>query len=121
MKKCLFVAAIAAAGLLSSCATSMHLTTNHNVTQTNVDLSQKNYRVIGTVEGSATISRVLGIGGVSKKAIKDNAYANMVKNAKLSGSQAIVNTTTEVKNRGVVPFYVKTVVTTTGQVVEFTE
>ncbi len=43
----------------------------------------------------------------------------MVKNANLSGSQAIINTTTEVKRRGVPPFYWKTVVTAYGQVVEF--
>ncbi len=45
----------------------------------------------------------------------------MVKNANLTGSQAIINTTTEVKQRGVAPFYWKTVVTTYGQVVEFVE
>lgn len=121
MKKLLFVAAIAAMGLMTSCATSSHLTSNRNVSQTNVELAQKNYRVIGTVEGSAKIGRVFGIGGISGKAIRANAYANMVKNAKLTGSQAIINTTTEVKQRGVAPFYWKTVVTTYGQVIEFTE
>lgn len=121
MKKLLFVAAIAAMGLMTSCATSAHLTSNRNIAQTNVELAQKNYRVIGTVEGSAEIRRVLGIGGISRKAIRANAYADMVKNAKLTGSQAIINTTTEVKQRGVPPFYWKTVVTTYGQVIEFTE
>lgn len=121
MKKLLLAAAIVTAGLMASCATSAHLTSNRNITQTNVELAQKNYRVIGTVEGSAKIGRVMGIGGLSKQAIRSNAYSDMVKNAKLTGSQAIINTTSEVKQRGVLPFYWKTVVTTYGQVIEFTE
>lgn len=108
-------------GLMSSCATNAHLTTNRNVNQTNVELAQKNYRIVGTVEGSSKVARVFGIGGVSGKSVRANAYANMVKNANLTGSQAIINTTTEVKQRGVAPFYWKTVVTTYGQVVEFVE
>ena len=54
------------------------------------------------------------------KAIRANAYAEMVKNANLSGSQALINVNTEVKQRGVAPFYWKTVITTCGQVIEFT-
>ncbi len=121
MKKIFYAAAIVAAGLMTSCASSAYLTTNRNVSQTNVELSQKNYRVIGTVEGSSKVGRVLGIGGLSREAIKANAYADMVKNAKLTGSQAIINTTIDMKQRGVFPFYWKTVVTSHGQVVEFTE
>ncbi len=121
MKKIFYAVTIVTAGLMTSCATSAHLTTNRNVSQTNVELSQKNYRVIGTVEGSSKIARVFGIGGLSQEAIRANAHAAMVKNAKLTGSQAIINTTTEVKQRGVLPFYWKTVVTSHGQVIEFTE
>lgn len=107
--------------LLTSCASSSHLTSNRNVTQTNVELSKKNYRVVGTVEGTAKISRVFGIGGLSQRAIRENAYNQMVKKAKLTGSQAIINTTTEMKTRGLPPFYMRSVVTTYGQVIEFTE
>ncbi len=119
MKKLFFAVAIAAAGLMTGCAVNEHLTANRNVVQTNVELSQNNFQVTGTVKGSASVARVFGIGGLSSKAIKANAYAQMVKNANLSGSQAIINTTTEVKRRGVPPFYWETVVTTYGQVVEF--
>ena len=121
MKNFILGAAIAATVLLTSCAASVHHTTNHNVTQTNVELSQKNYRVVGTAQGSARISRVFGIGGISKRAIRDNAYNEMVKNANLTGSQAIINTTVETKHRGVPPFYMRSVVTSYGQIIEFTE
>ena len=94
---------------------------NQNVAQTNVELSRKNYRVIGTVEDQASITRVLGIGGLSRKAIKANSHAEMVKNANLKGSQALINVTTDTKTRGFVPFYTKNVYTTHGQIIEFTE
>lgn len=119
MKKILLAVAIATAGLMTSCAVSEHLTSNRNVMQTNVELSKNNFQVIGTAQGSATVIRVFGIGGLSLKAIRANAYAEMVKNANLSGSQALINVNTEVKQRGVAPFYWKTVITTCGQVIEF--
>ena len=121
MKKLLFVAIIIAAGLMTGCGITSHLTTNHNVAQTNVDLSQRNYRVIGTATGTAKVAYVFGIGGLSGKAIRANAYADMVKNANLTGAQAIINTTTEEKQRGVTPFYWKKVVTSHGQIIEFIE
>ena len=120
MKKILLAVAIATAGLMTSCAVSEHLTSNRNVMQTNVELSKNNFQVIGTAQGSATVIRVFGIGGLSLKAIRANAYGEMVKNANLSGSQALINVNTEVKQRGVAPFYWKTVITTCGQVIEFT-
>lgn len=107
MKKILLAVAIATAGLMTSCAVSEHLTSNRNVMQTNVELSKNNFQVIGTAQGSATVIRVFGIGGLSLKAIRANAYAEMVKNANLSGSQALINVNTEVKQRGVAPFYWK--------------
>ncbi|WP_281525439.1 DUF6567 family protein [Alistipes dispar] len=120
MKKFLLAVAIVTAGLMTSCAVSEHLTSNRNVMQTNVELSKNNFQVIGTAQGSATVTRVFGIGGLSLKAIRANAYAEMVKNAKLSGSQALINVNTEVKQRGIAPLYWKTVITTCGQVIEFT-
>ncbi len=107
--------------MMTSCGISAHLTSNRNVTQTNVELAQKNYRVVGTVTGEAKAAYVFGIGGLSRRAIQGNAQAQMMKNANLSGSQAIINTTTEEKRRGLLPFYMKRVITSHGQIIEFTE
>ena len=89
MKKILLAVAIATAGLMTSCAVSEHLTSNRNVMQTNVELSKNNFQVIGTAQGSATVIRVFGIGGLSLKAIRANAYAvfqaqNIVRSQKLA-------------------------------------
>ena len=89
---------IAAIGLLSSCGISSNLTSNLNLNQTNVILSQNNYHVVGTVEASVSSSYFLGIGGLSKKALHNNAVAELTKKANLSGAQALINVT--VKSSG---------------------
>lgn len=122
MKKGLFTfVALALGMMMTSCGVATYVTTNRNVTQSNVDLTQKNYRVVGIVQGEAEAKYVFGIGGLSKRAAQANATANMMKNAHLSGSQAIINTTIEEKILGCAPFYVKRRITSYGQVIEFTE
>ena len=95
MKKILskVVMAVAAVLLLASCGVSQNLTTNANVNQTNVVLSQKNFHVVKNVEAEASASYIFGIGGFSKKALHDNAVAELTKKANLTGSQALVNVT----------------------------
>ena len=88
--------AVAAVLLLASCGISDNLTTNANLNQTNVVLSQKNFHVVKTVEAKASATYVFGIGGLSKKALHANAVAELTKKANLTGSQALVNVT--VKN-----------------------
>lgn len=85
--------AVAAVLLLASCGVSQNLTTNANVNQTNVVLSQKNFHVVKNVEAEASASYIFGIGGFSKKALHDNAVAELTKKANLTGSQALVNVT----------------------------
>ncbi|HJF70524.1 MAG TPA: hypothetical protein K8V05_07185 [Butyricimonas virosa] len=107
---------------LASCGLGSDLTSNKNSLQTNVVLTQNNYKIVKTITGEATATYILGIGGLSSKALKENAVANMVKEAKLDGRcQAIVNTQVSVKNAIVTPFYVKKIVTATAQVIEFTK
>ena len=83
--------AVAAVLLLASCGINANLSTNHNLNQTNVVLSQKNFHVVKNVEAEVSATYVLGIGGLSKKALKDNALAELTKKANLTGSQALVN------------------------------
>lgn len=95
MKKLLSRIAIAAAAvlLLASCGVSQNLTSNANLNQTNVVLSQKNFHVVKTVEAETSATYVFGIGGMSKKALYNNAVAELTKKADLTGSQALVNVT----------------------------
>lgn len=120
MKKILsrIAMAVAAVILLVSCGVSQNLTTNTNLNQTNVVLSQKNFHVVKTVKAEASATYIFGIGGLSKKALYTNAVAELTKKANLNGSQALVNVT--VKNSGkVILFFNKLTYHAEGTVVEF--
>ena len=69
----------------------MYNAMNFNVTQTQVVLDKANFNVIGTVDGVATATYILGIGGLSEESLKGNAIADMYKRANLKGSQTIIN------------------------------
>lgn len=110
------------AATLTSCGLSSNLTANQNSLQTNVVLSKNNYKIVKTINGEATATYVFGIGGLSAKALRDNATADMIKKAKLDGkAQAVVNTQVSVKTVIVTPLYMKKIATAQAQVIEFTE
>jgi len=115
----LVIAAVLMSGL-TSCGVTGHMISNYNVAQTQLVLSKDNFRVIGDVEGRAGATYVFGIGGLSKKAVRENAIADMYRNARLTGAQAVNNITTTVKVRSY-PFVVKYEFIASGQIIEFTE
>ncbi|HQB69584.1 MAG TPA: hypothetical protein P5564_04560 [Paludibacteraceae bacterium] len=124
MKKLhVFIVGILGLLLLTGCAganLSQHI--NNDVTQTSVVLSQDNYRIIGEVSGEATSTYILGIGGLSKKALTNNSRADMYAKAKLKDGQAIINVSTTVSVKVIAgPIYMKYIATTTGYVIEFTK
>lgn len=116
MKKFLVVAAVAAM-TLTSCG--IHSTTSNALTETKVELSQNNFRVVGQAFGSAKATYVCGIGGLSKKGLRNNAIDEMSKNAKLTGAQTLTNITTHSTVRVITPLYVEVTVTATANIVEF--
>ncbi len=69
----------------------MYNAMNFNVTQTQVVLDKANFNVIGTVDGVATATYILGIECLSEESLKGNAIADMYKRANLKGSQTIIN------------------------------
>jgi uncharacterized protein YbjQ (UPF0145 family) len=112
--------AITAVLLLTGCGISSNLTSNVNLNQTNVVLSQKNFHVVKTVESQVSATYFFGIGGLSRKALHNNAVAELVKTANLTGSQALINVT--VKSTGKLMFIIgKTTFYAEGTVVEFDE
>ena len=120
MKKLLskVIMAVAAIICLSSCGINSHNTTNHNLNQTNVVLAQNNFHVVKNVEAKVSATYVFGIGGLSKKALKENAVAELTKKAGLTGSQALVNVTLHTSGKlilcvGKVTYYAE------GTVIEF--
>lgn len=119
MKAKIFISAILSAILFTGCAGVHSLTHTPIANSPTVTLSQNNFHVVKHVESSTTTTRILGIGGLSHKAMKQNAVADMMKKANLTGSQAMINITTKVSTRAWTALYVETTVTAYGTVVEF--
>lgn len=91
MKKLLIACVACVALLTTSCGLSRQATNNQNVTQTEVVLAKKNYKIVGRVSGESSQNYWFGIGGLSKKSLGESAMSEMYKNADLKGSQAIIN------------------------------
>lgn len=84
--------------LFSACRTSYRgMTTNENHHQTQVVLSENNYRIVKYVEGDASARYVLFFGGNgSERGLVARARENMLRNAGLIGaSRAVINETVE--------------------------
>lgn len=97
-----FMVLVATGFLLSACSSSIGLTRNNNNHQTEVVLSQKNYKILKYVEGESTARYILGIGGTGKGGMIAKAREKMLKNAGLIGkSRAVINETVEMKTKAV--------------------
>ncbi len=112
---------IALFAFLTSCSTAFYNTQNNLNTETQINLSEANYKIIGQVVGSAKTTKVLGIGGLSRRAAEANAYADMVSNANLQRSQAIINISFSDKGKGLPPIVWIRTVTAKGYIIEFIE
>ena len=82
--------------LISGCSASMgHI--GHSI-NTDVQLNQKNFKVIKSVTGEASASYVLCVFGPSKQNLLDQARRDMINKAELVGtSNAVINVTTDIK------------------------
>lgn len=120
MKKSLIASLAALAFLCTGCAFSREATSNSNVTQTEVILAKKNFRVIGNVSGESAQNYWLGFGGMSKKSLGESAMSSMYRKADLKDSQAIINSNICYKNKYIL-IYTQTKAIATGTVIEFTE
>ena len=106
--------------LSTSCRVHDGLTRNENQHQTQVVLSEKNYRIIKYVEGDAYARYYFGIGGgKSNRGLVALAREHMLKNAGLIGkSRALINETVETQYKQI--FFVTDVrYIVSGYVVEF--
>jgi hypothetical protein len=107
--------------LFSACGVNQAFVLNQNLNTTHVQLGSNNFKVLERITGSAEVKYILCFGGMSKTRLYENAYADMLTNAKLTGSpKAIINVMTEEHAGGVVPFSWKRTVTVSALVIEFT-
>jgi hypothetical protein len=123
MKKVLFVLlTVGTITFLSSCGINVATIANHNANETQVQLSNNNFKVIDKINGSAEVSYVLAFGGLNKKQLYENAYSDMMDKANLKGSpRAVINIVTEENLHGFPPFYYTRRVTVSANVIEFTK
>lgn len=120
MKKFLLLCTVCIALVLTSCGVSRSNTANANLTQTEVQLTKKNFRVIGTAYGESTQKYWFGFGGLSRKSLEETAISDMYMNANLTGSQVIINTNVSHKNKFII-IYSEAKAIATGTIIEFTE
>lgn len=121
MKKLIFTAIVALVLLLQSCGVNNALVLNQNQNSTQVQLSHNNFKVVQRITGHAEVKYICLIGGLKKKQLYENAYADMMSEADLTnGSRAVINIVTEEHVGGVMPFFFKRTLTVSAYVIEFT-
>jgi hypothetical protein len=122
MKKTTFLGLLLVSAFLTSCAAFNPNIKGEQHAITQVSLSSANFRVVSFVQGSATATYIMGIGGLNKKGLVASSKAKMMENADLKGAQCIINEHTEWKTSAVIPyFWGSTTVTTSGTIIEFTK
>ena len=105
--------------LLTGCGMPMFNALNATGTQTHVNLSDGNFRIVKSIEGSSSATYVLGIGGLSQQSQQQNAVGNMLKNANLKPNQTITNVYVKTHVSTFLGLIVRVTYSATGQVVEF--
>ncbi|HOC85958.1 MAG TPA: hypothetical protein PLP79_01020 [Prolixibacteraceae bacterium] len=107
---------------LSGCGVHTSLVGNLNGNMTNVELTRKNFTVLERISGTSTATYIMGIGGLSNKALIEKAKADMLSRHDLTGgSMAIINLTVEDHVSSFLIFYVKRTVTVSAHLIEFTD
>ena len=105
---------------LPSCGVSSYMTSNVNNNTTNVVLQEDNYTIVKHVYAEVSQTYIFGIGGLSPKALHGNAIAELVENAQLEGSQALINVTVKEDLQNVLVWSKRTA-RATGIVIEFND
>ena len=119
MKKFLSICAFVAATLSLTGCVGVANTLSNNLTQTQVVLSDNNFKVVGQAYGEASATYICFIGGLSREALYNNAVSEMTKNANLKGSQTLTNTTMHYSTQMITPFYVKVTCSASANIVQF--
>ena len=93
MKKINFILLAALLGMLSSCGVGVYYPYAHNVfgAQTTVHLDKANFRVVRDVEAVVEIKNT----NLSRSSVEKSAYGQLLRNARLTGSQVLINVVIE--------------------------
>ena len=93
MKKINFILLVAVLGILTSCGVGVYYPYAHNVfgAQTTVHLDKANFRVVRDVEAVVEIKNT----NLSRSSVEKSAYGQLLRNARLTGSQVLINVVIE--------------------------
>jgi hypothetical protein len=106
--------------LFTGCGFHNGLTRNTNVNNTEVVLSERNFRVVANLQGTSETFYIFGFGGMSKSALIADARAQILQQADMIGkSRALVNEIVEEHNL-LILIYNRKKITVTTQLIEFT-
>ena len=120
MKRTIFV--VVSVFMMLGCGTTGG-NMNHSI-DTQVVLSQANFQVVSSAQGSATAFYILGF-GPSKSDLYSRARSELVRNANLmesDKSKALINVTTDINNKYFwlyLPWYFSKTVSVSADIVEF--
>jgi len=123
MKKIIFATFAVCAMVLTSCSSGRYLghSENVNVNQTQVVLSHNNFKVVKEVSAVVIFEERYIF---KREYLKQSAYGELVKEAHLKGSQALINVTFEEVQRlkeGVGKPKTQSAILARGIVIEFTK
>ncbi len=106
------------AGFVSGCSITRG-NIGHSIT-TDVQLSEANFKVLGSVTGEASANYVFGI-GPSDQDLLSQAKRDLLSRADLiGGAKAIINVTTDIQFTGFFPWRQRTAYVS-AEVIEFTK
>ena len=93
MKKINFILLAALLGMLTSCGVGVYYPYAHNVfgAQTTVHLDKANFRVVRDVEAVVAVTNT----NLSRSSVEKSAYGQLLRNARLTGSQVLINVVIE--------------------------
>lgn len=94
MKKINFLIVAVIAVFMASCSTGRYVSnsTNLNLNQTQVVLSEANFKVVKTVQTYVVYKNTMKF---DPEQLKQSAYAALLREADLKGAQTIINVTME--------------------------
>ena len=120
MKKIFIVLVVIVAITMASCSTGRYVgnSKNLNMNQTQVVLSEANFKVVKTVQTHVVFKQGMKF---SAEQLQQSAYAALLKEANLTGSQVLINVTMEQVQRvkGVYMPKEDNAILVTGTVIEF--
>ncbi len=121
MKKLIYlIATVGVALSLESCSVGRYAnnSSNTNLNQTQVVLSEANFKVVKSVQANCVYEQ--STYRFKPEQLKQSAYAALVKEAKLTGAQALINVNIELLERAKSNKHTYAVIAT-GTVIEFTK